>query len=299
MKFNNIIVLGAGIIGSCYGALLSARQEVLMLDNKAIVDKIKKKGLTVTGDREKRYNPAAQTKLDEILPNTLILLTTKAHQAEAAIQGIKNLLRTDTVILILQNGIGNEDIIKNVIGDKVEVIRGIVNIGAWENETGCYNLVMRETVLAPARVSETITRIFNEAGLPTRIGQDFIAELWQKLALNCVLNPLTAILRVRNNQIGVPVLKQLRHQIIEECKKVGKAEGVMLNSNISETLDRVIQSYPNFSSMYQDVINGKKTEIDFLNGRIVEMGKKHNIPTPVNESLYAIVKFIESRNETS
>jgi 2-dehydropantoate 2-reductase len=299
MKFNNIIVLGAGIIGSCYGALLSARHEVLMLDNKEIVDKIKKKGLTVTGDREKRYNPAAQTKLDKILPNTLILLTTKAHQAEAAIQGIKNLLRTDTVILILQNGIGNEDIIKNVIGDKGEVIRGIVNIGAWENETGCYNLVMRETVLAPARMSETITRIFNEAGLATRIGQDFIAELWQKLALNCVLNPLTAILRVRNNQIGVPVLKQLRHQIIEECKKVGKAEGIILNANLSETLDRAIQKYPNFSSMYQDVINGKKTEIDFLTGRIVEIGKKHNIPTPINESLYAIVKFMESKYETS
>ena len=297
MKFDNIIVLGAGVIGSCFGALLSARNKIIMVDNNTIVDKIINKGITIIMNSEKKFNPVAQTDLNEIMPNTLILVTTKAHQTEAAIQKVKNLLLADTVILILQNGLGNEYIIKKATGDKVEVIRGIVNSGAWEIQPGCFNLITRETVLEPANTSKMITHIFNNSDLITRISKNFISELWQKLILNCVLNPLTSILRVRNNQIGVPILKNLRHQIIGECVKVGKAEGVILTADLSETLDNVIQNYTNFSSMYQDVMNGKKTEIDFLNGRIIELGKKHNIPTPCNEALYAIIKFMEPKND--
>lgn len=297
MKFDNIIVLGAGVIGSCYGALLSAGNKVIMVDNNAIIDKINNKGITIIMNNEKKFNPVAQTDLNEIMPNTLILLTTKAHQTETAIQKVKNLLLDDTVILILQNGLGNEHIVKKATGDKVEVIRGIVNSGAWEIQPGRYNLILHETVLEPTGTSSSITQIFNESNLPTKTSQSFISELWQKLILNCVVNPLTAILRVRNNQIGVLVLKSLCHQIIEECMQVGNAEGVILNDNFSKTLEIAIQSYTNFSSMYQDVVNGKKTEIDFLNGRIVELGKKHNIPTPCNDALYAIIKFMEPKND--
>jgi 2-dehydropantoate 2-reductase len=297
MKFDNIIMLGAGVIGSCYGALLSARNRVIMVDNKVVVDKINNKGITIIMNNEKKFKPEAQTDLNEIMPNTLILLTTKAHQTEAAIQKVKNLLLDDTVILILQNGLGNEHIVKKATGDKVEVIRGIVNSGAWEIQPGRFNLILHETVLEPTSTSSSITQIFNESDLPAKVSQSFISELWQKLILNCVVNPLTAILRVRNNQIGVPVLENLRHHILEECLKVAKAEGLNLNTDLCEKLDKAIQSYSNFSSMYQDVMNGKKTEIDFLNGRIVELGKKHNIPTLCNEALYAIIKFMEPKND--
>ncbi len=299
MKFNNIIVLGAGVIGSCYGAMLSTRNKVLLIDNIEIVDKINTKGITLITDVEKKFNPTAQTNLDEIRPITLIILTTKAYQTESAIKSIKSLLLTDTIILILQNGLGNEDIVKNIIKHKAEVIRGIINSGAWEIRPGCFNLILRETVFEPTNTSNAISQIFNESGLPTRTSQNFIFELWQKLTLNCVLNPLTAILRVRNNQISIPILKSLRHQIIEECKKVSEAEGVKLPHNLSEIIYIAIQNYTNFSSMYHDIINGNKTEIDFLNGRIVEIGKKYNIPTPYNEVLYNIIKFMEMKNANS
>lgn len=299
MKFNNIIVLGAGVIGSCFGAMLSTRNKVLLIDNIEIVDKINTKGITLITDVEKKFNPTAQTNLDEIRPITLIILTTKAYQTESAIKSIKSLLLTDTIILILQNGLGNEDIVKNIIKHKAEVIRGIINSGAWEIRPGCFNLILRETVFEPTNTSNAISQIFNESGLPTRTSQNFIFELWQKLTLNCVLNPLTAILRVRNNQISIPILKSLRHQIIEECKKVSEAEGVKLPHNLSEIIYIAIQNYTNFSSMYHDIINGNKTEIDFLNGRIVEIGKKYNIPTPYNEVLYNIIKFMEMKNGNS
>jgi 2-dehydropantoate 2-reductase len=298
MNFNEIIVIGAGVIGSCYGALLSQKNNVILIDNKEVTDRIDADGVTLINDVEKKFFPKAKINLKKVLPNTLILLTTKAHQSENAVQQINHLLQDDTVILILQNGLGNEEIIRGVVEDRVEVIRGIVNSGAWQVEPGKLNLILRETVLEPTTdTASVIVQLFNDSGLPARVAKDFISELWQKLVLNCVLNPLTAILRVRNYQIGTPGLKKLRYQIVEECLTVSKAEGVDLPPNLADAIDKAIQGYTNFSSMYQDITNGKKTEIDFLNGKIVQLAKKHSISTPCNEALTAMIKFLEPENE--
>ena len=297
MNFNNIIVVGAGVIGSCYGALLSQKNDVTLVDNKEVTDTINATGITIITDVEKKFFPRAQFNLAKILPNTLILLTTKAHQSEGAIKQIINLFQEDTVILILQNGLGNEEVVRRTVGDRVKVIRGIVNGGAWQVEPGKINFILRETVLEPTVPAGIIMDLFNDCGLPTRVSKDFISELWQKLVLNCVLNPLTAIFRVRNYQIGSPVLKYLRHKIVEECLSISEVEGVNLSHNLANKIDQAIQSYANFSSMYQDVVKGRKTEIDFLNGKIVDLAKKHNIPTPYNEVLTDLIKFLEHVNE--
>jgi len=297
MNFNNIIVVGAGVIGSCYGALLSQKNDVTLVDNKEVTDTINAKGITIITDVEKKFFPRAQFNLAKILPNTLILLTTKAHQSEGAIKQIINLFQEDTVILILQNGLGNEEVVRRTVGDRVKVIRGIVNGGAWQVEPGKINFILRETVLEPTVPAGIIMDLFNDCGLPTRVSKDFISELWQKLVLNCVLNPLTAIFRVRNYQIGSPALKNLRHKIVEECISISEAEGVNLSHNLADKIDQAILSYTNFSSMYQDVVKGRKTEIDFLNGKIVDLAKKHNIPTSYNEVLTDLIKFLEYANE--
>jgi len=303
MNFNNIIVVGAGVIGSCYGALLSQKNDVTLVDNKEVTDTINATGITIITDVEKKFYPRAQFNLAKILPNTLILLTTKAHQSEGAIKQIVHLsqrdsrIGEDTVILILQNGLGNEDVVRRTVEDRVKVIRGIVNCGAWQVEPGKFNFILRETVLEPTVPAGIIVDLFNDCGLPTRVSKDFISELWQKLVFNCVLNPLTAIFRVRNYQIGSPVLKNLRHKIVEECLSISEVEGVNLSHNLANKIDQAIQSYTNFSSMYQDVVKGRKTEIDFLNGKIVDLAKKHNIPTPYNEVLTDLIKFLEHVNE--
>ena len=297
MNFNNIIVVGAGVIGSCYGALLSQKNDVTLVDNKEVTDTINAKGITIITDVEKKFFPRAQFNLAKILPNTLILLTTKAHQSEGAIKQIINLFQEDTVILILQNGLGNEEVVRRTVGDRVKVIRGIVNGGAWQVEPGKINFILRETVLEPTVPAGIIMDLFNDCGLPTRVSKDFISELWQKLVLNCVLNPLTAIFRVRNYQIGSPALKNLRHKIVEECISISEAEGVNLSHNLADKIDQAILSYTNFSSMYQDVVKGRKSEIDFLIGKIVDLAKKHNIPTSYNEVLTDLIKFLEYANE--
>jgi 2-dehydropantoate 2-reductase len=297
MSFQKIFALGAGAIGSTYGALLSQRNNVTLIGRKAHVDAINKNGLTLSGDVTGKFLVKAETAIKEIPSDTLILLTTKAYDAAGAVTSIKSLLRKDTVILVLQNGLGIKDIVEKVVEDKAEVVRGLVTLAAEFFEPGKISLWQRETMLEHTRTSERIARVFNASGLKTKISNDMQEEMWKKLIVNCVANPLTAIFQVRNNEIMVDSLKEIRHKIMQECIVVGKAEGIGLESNLEECIERKIASYTNYSSMCQDLMKRKKTEMDFLNVKIVELGRKHDILTPVNETLVGLIRFLEARRK--
>ncbi len=295
MSIENIFVLGAGAIGSVYGALLSKKRNVTLIGKKAHVETLRAHGLKLTGEITQTFYLKADTKISEIPPNTLILLTTKAQDSVRAINQIKPILRTDTVILVLQNGLGNEEIIKQLVGEKVEVFRGLTMMASEFLEPGKVRVWKGETLLAKSKTANEAALLFNSCGMQTRILENIREEIWRKLILNCVINPLTAIFCVRNCEIISEDLKWIRHQIVKECIEVAKAEGVNLEINLDE-LDRKIRDYTNFSSMCQDIIKGKRTEIDFLNSKVVELGQKHRIPTPVNYTLACLIKFLEERN---
>jgi 2-dehydropantoate 2-reductase len=297
MSFQKIFVLGAGAIGSTYGALLSRRNDVTLIGRKAHVDAINKNGLTLSGDVSGKFFIRAETAIRNIPSETLILLTTKAYDAADAVASIKPLLREDTAILVLQNGLGIKDNVKKVVEGKAEVVRGLVTLAAEFFEPGKISFWQGETILESTSTSERIAQVFNESGLKTKISNEMREEIWKKLIVNCVVNPLTAILRVRDNEIMVDSLKDIRHKIIQECIAVGKAEGIGFESNLEECVERKIAGYTNYSSMCQDIMKRKKTEIDFLNARIVELGRKHGIPTPVNEALVGLIKFLEAQRK--
>jgi 2-dehydropantoate 2-reductase len=100
---------------------------------------------------------------------------------------------------------------------------------------------------------------------------------------------------VRNNEIDAPRLKEIRHRIVEECSLVAEAEGIRFEHGLETEIDHKIKGYTNYSSMYQDTEKGKRTEISFLNAKIVELGKKHSIKTPVNETLVGLIRFLEAK----
>jgi len=295
MNSQKIFVLGAGAIGSSYGALLSRKNDVTLIGRKNHVEAINTKGLEISGDIKERFFVKAQTNFKKIPSDALILLTTKAHDSAKALTGIRKLLKNNNVILILQNGLGNKELAKEIVGDKIKVLRGLVTIGAEFSEPGKITLWNGETVLEQTETSKKVAKLFNESGLKTRVSNEFERELWDKLVVNCVINPLTAILRVRDNEIAVNALKEVRHGIIDECVRVGMAEGIVFQQDLKESIDRKILRYTNFSSMCQDLMKGKKTEIDFLNGKIVELGRKHHILTPISETLVSLIKSLEAR----
>lgn len=296
MNFDKIIILGAGAVGSVFGALLSRKNDVTLIGRKNHVETINQNNLSISGEINEVFHVKAQTKIHEIPKNTLIILTTKAHETANAIKGIRKLLRKDTVILILQNGLGNEEIVSKVANRKVKILRGVTMMAAEFFEPGKVKFWDGETVIEDDEVARAIAGVFNDCGLKTRITNEIKREIWCKLITNCVINPLTAIFRVRNYEIASDTLKDVRHGIIKECVEVAKAEGVILPSNIAEEIDKKIAKYANFSSMCQDILKGEKTEIDFLNGKIVELGRKHGVQTPINETLVNLIKFLEGKN---
>jgi len=298
LDFDKIFVLGAGAIGSVFGALLARHYDVVLVGNSSHVQAIKSKGLMLCGDINETFHVKADTEINTIPHRALILLTTKAYDSARSVEKIKHLLMEDTVILVLQNGIGNEEVVKKIVGYKVKVLRGVTAMAAEFFEAGKVKFWHGRTMIEQNEIGLKICEAFNSCGLDACVS-NMKVEVWNKAVVNCVVNPLTALLRVRNCDVCVDTLKAVRHGVIKECIRVGMAEGVKLPEQLEEKVDMEIAKFTNFSSMYQDIVKGKRTEIDFLNGKIVELGKKHGVPTPINETLTACIKFLEGKNAVS
>ena len=300
MKFHKIFLLGAGAIGNFYGALLSKKSDVTLLGEREHIKKINSEGLKVKiGEKEEIFKIKGKEKIENIPPKTLILLTTKVHQSTGAIKSIKNLIRKDTIILILQNGLGNEDLVKRIIGKKCKVERGIVYSASEFLKPGKIKVWPKKTILPLNKIGKEIAEIFKEAGLMVELTKEIKKEIWKKLVVNCVLGPLAALFKIRNNEVASMPLKRVRELLIKECLEAARAEGININGNFKKEFEEKISTYTNYPSMCQDIMKGKKTEIDFLNGKIIELAKKHKIQTPANEVIYYLIKFLELSNHAS
>ena len=286
-----IVVLGAGAIGSFYGAKLSKLNDVILVARQQHADKINQNGLKVTGLESKTYKLKALTKINKIENNTLILLTTKVYDSENAINSIKNLIKKDTVILCLQNGLYSENFVKKIIKNKCTVLRAVTNFGAAFLKPGSiqYN-GCSYTAIEKNKLSKEIAENFNKCGLNAYVSKNIKEDIWKKLILNCVLNPITSILRVKNKEIAYEKLNPLKKLIIDECLNVAKKDGATFNADFVKMINDAIKNSRNISSMQQDMIKGKHTEIDYLNGGVAELGKKYGIKCPVNEALTMIIK---------
>ena len=292
----NVIILGAGAIGSLYGAKLSKLNEVTLVARKEHADKINKDGLKITGLENKTYRLKASTKVAEIREDTLVLLTTKVYGTKEAVSSIKDLVKKDTVILCLQNGLYSEDIAKKLIGKRCLVLRAVTNFGAAFLEPGIiqYNSCSY-TAIEKNTKSFAIAKLFAECGLNCCVSQDIKVDMWKKLILNCVLNPVTSILRIENRGIADERLNPLKKLIVGECLKVAKKDGVEFDIDFVKEVNDAIKDSRNISSMQQDLLKGKTTEIDYLNGAVAEMGGKYSIKCPVNSALVMIIKEMEKK----
>ena len=293
-----IVVLGAGAIGSFYGAKLSRHNDVTLIARKEHVGEINKKGLKIIGLEKNNYRIRAATKISKIEKNTLILLTTKVQDSEKAVKGIKHLIRKDIIILCLQNGLYSENVVKKIVGNRCLVLRAITNFGAIFVRPGIVNYRMYSyTSIEKSPKSKEIAGNFTKCGLNGYVSDNIKFEMWKKLVFNCVINPLTAMLRVENRVICDESLNSLNELVIEECLKVAEKDGMKFNIDFLKALHNEFKLSQNISSMQQDLIKGKKTEIDYLNGAVVQLGRKHGIRCPVNEALTDIIKNIERQTK--
>lgn len=113
--------------------------------------------------------------------------------------------------------------------------------------------------------------------------------------MNCVVTPLTAVLRTPNIELASIKLKTIIAKILNECRRVAAAEGVHLGPGLVDVMLDAVSRYSSYPPMYQNLSKNRKTEIDLLNGRIVELDRVHGIPTPVNQALTALIKHLERK----
>ena len=293
-----IIVLGAGAIGSFYGAKLSKLNDVTLVARKSHCDKINKNGLKFIGLENKSYKIKAISKIRKIENNTLILLTTKVYDNEKSIKEVRHLLKSDTIILCLQNGLYGENIVKKITGNKCLVLRGITNFGAIFLKPGVveyksYSYTAIENSIKSAEIADNLRK----CGLNGFVSDDIKTDMWKKLIFNCVLNPVTAILKIDNSGISDKRLDNLKKSIADECLKVAEKDGVKFGFDVVKTINNEFKGSGNVSSMQQDLLKGKKTEIGFMNGAVVKLGKKYGIKCPVNEGMVSMIKFLEKANK--
>jgi len=301
-----IAVLGAGAMGSLFGGLLAeGGLEVALIDLwQDHIDAIKDKGLKITGEGGDRYvKLGATTDPAEIGEVDVVLVQTKARSTEEAVRGACSLFAPHTVAISFQNGLGNEDVIARIVG-RDKVLGGVTAQGSALLGPG----IIRNAGNLPSHIGELgggisdrvkrIAEVFTAAGLETVASEDIMKDIWKKLMANIGINAMSALCNFRVGEIfDVRETKETILEALEEAALVARAAGVDIDAEETKQLLFKITGKggtgSNRSGMLVDVMNKKRTEIDFINGAVVALGKKFGIPTPVNKTLTAAVKGLE------
>lgn len=300
-----IVVVGPGAMGCLFAAFLSkSKNEIWLLDkNTERAARINQDGLSLEGVSGKwSAQVKATTQITAIAQADLIIICVKSYNTkEAAIQ-IRPLVTDNTAVLTLQNGIGNIEIIAEVVGND-KVIGGVTNQGATLLGAGHIRHAGKgETVIGridgkiPVEM-RSIREIFNKVGMETRISRDIKGLLWSKLIINAGINALTAITRLNNGRlVEFEGARKILREAVGEATRIAKRKRIRLiyDDPLAKVEAVCDATSANVSSMLQDVLKKKRTEIDFINGVIVRQAQELGIATPVNSLLLDLVKTIEA-----
>ena len=304
----HVVILGAGAMGCLFGGLLKeGGLNVTLVDIwKEHVDAINRHGLRMAGFGGERAIPIrATTDVASAPAADIVSVQCKAAHTPQAVRSAVGLFHEGTVAISFQNGIGNEETIGRIVGGK-RVLGGWTAQGASIVGPG----VVRNYSEQPTQVGEmgggitdrakAIAKAFSVPGLPTEASGDIVGGMWKKLMANVGLSAPSAFTNLPiRDAASVPELRTVIDKAVAEAAAVADAAGIRIDA--SETLrilDRLVGeggTGANKASLCIDVLNERPTEIDVINGVVVRLGRKHGVPTPVNEVFVAAVKGLESK----
>lgn len=297
-----IAIIGPGALGGLLGALLfEAGEEVTLVDYlPERAARLKRQGLRLrTPAGAERQIPVPISLPGEAGPAALVIVAVKAHQTQAAALSLRPLLAEHGLVLSLQNGLGNLETLAAAVGPQ-RLLAGVAMLGVTRTAAGEIILAGEGPLIigvpSGSQVSsEELARVaaaLRRAGLDCREQPDIELALWEKLLVNVGLNPLTALLRVPNGALlKLPEAWELALAAAREAQQVARAAGLPLDLDPEELLRQVCQATAaNHSSMLQDVLAGRPTEIDALNGQVASRGQALGIPTPINRLLTQLLR---------
>jgi 2-dehydropantoate 2-reductase len=305
--YKKIYVLGAGAVGCYFGGMLArGHHDVTFIARPERTAALNESGLEMDC---KAFHETVQVKASadpSILSDTdLVLLSVKSLDTERMLAEVKSILPSKAVILSLQNGVANIDLASKIIANPIyaavvyvaaEMIgprtmkhhgRGELLIGNLGQGTSVGDQNLKE-----------ITRLFEEAGVPCSLAPQIKRDMWLKFMVNCSFNAISGIGQIPYGEMmKSPGIVKLIEEITKEFLVIAAHEKVDISMSEALAVNKSIATtmLTQVSSTAQDLARGKMTEIDFLNGYIVELGKRYKVATPYNESVYALVKMLESQ----
>ena len=294
----NIVIFGSGAIGSLFGALLSKKNNVILYGRKSHVDVINREGLKIDGKTIFHKKLLATSNIKDIKTNIdLLILSVKSYDTHMALEEIEKIIDDNTILLTIQNGLDNVDKIRNGLKHK-QIICGVTTDGSifvkpgFILHTGIGETVLGELNGVVSKRIKNIVDLFNNSGIIAKYSNDIEKEIWIKAIINSSINPLTTIFKCKNGYLlKNPILFNTVKFICYESVRIAISEGVNINYNdiFNKTKKVINDTSDNYSSMLQSYNKYKKTEINSINGRLIEIGKKRNIDTTLNEILALLV----------
>ncbi len=297
-----IAIVGPGAMGCLFAALLAeGGNDVVLVDYKPErAATISGSGIIIEdGGRERTVRVAASADHRAVSDRDGVIFIVKAGSTRAAAERLAPAVHPGAWAMTMQNGLGNAELLAGLFGAE-RVLAGTTAQGA--NPAGTARIrragrgdtfVGEFSGLATPR-AERIAAMLSESGIPAEVAPGGVsALLWKKAAINAGINPLTAILRLRNGELlERPSARETMRAAVAEAAAAARSAGVDISDaaavEMVETVAR--RTAANISSMHQDVLAGRPTEIDFICGAIAAQADKHSIPVPVNRTLLNLIR---------
>ncbi len=293
----NIVIFGAGAIGSLFGGILAKNNNVFLIGRKNHIEQIKKKGLIIKGKTKKNIKISAFENVEDILFSPdLVIISVKSYDTENAVKKIKKIIDKNTFIMSIQNGLDNIEKIEKIM-DKKKLFVCITTHGSVFYKPGViiHTGIGKTTIGALEKNSffeQKLVDLFNLSGIKTKVSTNIMYDIWTKGVVNSVINPITCIFKCKNGYIlKNPILEKLMEKICYESVQVANACGFNLvyEDVLNLTKEVIFDTSENFSSMLQSIQNDSKTEIDNINGVIFKLGEKYKLDVSLNKVIIYVV----------
>lgn len=299
-----VAVMGAGAVGCFYGGMLArAGHRVTLIGRPAHVQAVQAGGLRMqTLHFDETLALAASTEPSAVAGADLVLFAVKSPDTESAGLQMRPHLKPGALVLCLQNGVDNAERLRAVLpGNEtgVAVAAAVVYVATEMAAPGHLRHHGRgELVIEPAPGSAGAAQALIEAGVPTEISDNVRGALWAKLILNCAYNALSAVGRIAYGElVQRPGVSGVMRDVVAECRAVAAADSVAVPGDVDAAVRRIAETMPTqYSSTAQDLMRGKPSEIDHLNGYVVRRGEALGVPTPANRVLWTLVRLVEARS---
>ena len=296
-----VAVMGAGAVGGFVGGLLAqSGVPVTLIARGDHLRAIQTNGLRIKGQIGDFIVPIDATDdPSKLRPVDLILFTVKTYHNSDATRQLLEMVDGSATILTLQNGANTWEELSNSFGTG-RVLPGAMYIeaklgapGVVEQQGNVYRIVLGEPDGTISSRVQAIGHILNRAGIPTQISSDVLKILWTKWIFIVALAGLTSASRApMADLLKIDASRELARQIMEEVEAVGRKRGINLDSNVVDQtfayMDAEAESLE--ASMYTDLLNGRPLELDALNGAVSRLGRELGVATPVNDTIYGLLK---------